>query len=329
MKAMLLEKAGQPLVEKEVEIPHPAEGQLLVKVKSCGVCRTDLHIVDGDLQDGKTPLIPGHEIIGEVVEVPKSTNHFKVGDKVGIPWLAYTCGRCHFCLSNRENLCENAEFTGYTINGGYAEYTVAYADYCLAIPPRYYHPRYTPLLCAGFIGYRSYRKCLPDQIRSLGLYGFGASAHLLSQVALDDGKKVYAFTREGDVAGQEFARKLGCHWAGASTELPPQKLDAAIVFAPVGSLMIAALKATNKGGRVVSAGIHMSPIPEFEYRLLWEERSLHSVANLERRDGHEFMKAASKADIQTTVREYGLSEANEALADLRNGNLQGAAVLTL
>lgn len=329
MKAMILEKPGEKLAEREVEIPQPAKDQILVKIKFCGVCRTDLHIVDGDLPQRRNSVIPGHEIIGIVEKAGEDVTNFSKGDQVGVPWLAYTCGHCKFCKRNQENLCENIEFTGYTVNGGYAEYTTAHAEYCFPIPDQYFNAHGAPLLCAGLIGYRSYRKTDPEKVQRLGLYGFGASAHLLAQVAIYEQKEVYAFTRQGDKAGQQFALDLGCYWAGASSELPPEKLDAAIVFAPVGPLMIEALKAVDKGGRVVSAGIHMSPIPEFEYELLWGERSLHSVANLERKDGNDFLKMAKKAEIRTSIKTYALSEANQALSDLKNGKLQGAAVLTI
>lgn len=326
---MVLEEVGKPLHLKDVEKPEPEKGQVFIKVKYCGVCRTDLHIVDGDLPEKKSPVIPGHEVIGVVEKVAEGTTNFSVGDPVGVPWLAYTCGHCKFCKRNQENLCENAEFTGYTTDGGYAEYMVANADYCIPVPDQYFNAHGAPLLCAGLIGYRSYRKTLPEKVKRLGLYGFGASAHLLAQVAVYEGNEVYAFTREGDTEGQQFAKDLGCHWAGSSKELPPHKLDAAIVFAPVGPLMVEALKAVDKGSRVVSAGIHMSPIPEFEYKLLWEERSLHSVANLERKDGKDFMEVAPKADIQTTVEVFPLAKANEALDAMRNSKLQGAAVLEI
>jgi len=326
---MILEEIGKPLQEKDLDIPTPAKDQVLIKVKACGVCRTDLHIIDGDLPEPNTPLILGHEVIGEVSACGENVSQWKKGDKVGMPWLGYTCSNCKFCKRDQENLCENALFNGYTKDGGYAEYALAYADYCLPIPENYFNAKSTPLLCAGLIGYRSYRKTNPEKVKRLGLYGFGASAHLLAQVAVEEGKELYAFTREGDKEGQQFAKNLGCHWAGASTEKPPEKLDAAIVFAPVGDLMVEALKATDKGGRVVSAGIHMSPIPEFEYKYLWEERSMHSVANLSRKDGKEFMEKAAQAGIETTVKTYPLSDANQALDDLREGKLQGAAVLEI
>lgn len=327
MKAMVLHQPGEALRPEEREIPEPGEHQILIKIKACGVCRTDLHVVDGDLPDTKLPIIPGHEVIGWVEQTGPGVSNWQKGDQVGAPWLGYTCGKCKFCQREQENLCENALFNGYTRDGGYAEYMTAFADYCLPIPDQYFNAESTPLLCAGLIGYRSYRKTEPGKVKRLGMYGFGASAHLLAQLAVHEGKEVYAFTREGDIQGQEFARSLGCHWAGPSTQQPSEKLDAAIVFAPVGPLMVEALKATDKGGRVVSAGIHMSPIPEFEYKYLWGERSLHSVANLDRKDGQEFMKKAPEAGIETTVKVYPLEEANQALDDLRNGRLQGAAVL--
>jgi propanol-preferring alcohol dehydrogenase len=329
MTAMRLEKTGGPLVEVQVPIPEPGPDEFLVKIKACGVCRTDLHVVDGDLQDGILPIIPGHEAIGEVVKCGEKVSQHKKGDHVGIPWLGYTCGECKYCKRDQENLCDNGLFHGFTLNGGYAEYMLVKEGFAINMPEKYFNSQSTPLLCAGLIGYRSYRKTLPESVRNLGLYGFGASAHLLAQLAINEGKKVFAFTRPGDESSQKFARELGCAWAGASDQLPPEKLDAAIVFAPVGSLMVEALKATDKGGRVVSAGIHMSPIPEFEYKYLWEERSMHSVANLERNDGREFMEAISKADIQTHVHLYHLLEANHALEDLRQGKINGAAVLVI
>lgn len=329
MTAMQLQEVGGPLVEVQLPVPQPGPKEFLVKVKACGVCRTDLHVVDGDLPNGVLPIIPGHEIIGEVVECGEEVTQHKLGDHVGIPWLGYTCGSCKYCQRGQENLCEYGLFHGFTLNGGYAEYCLVRDGFALNMPEEYFNAESTPLLCAGLIGYRSYRQTLPEKVKNLGLYGFGASAHLLAQLAISEGKKVFAFTRTGDESSQKFARKLGCVWAGASDQLPPEKLDAAIVFAPVGELMVEALKATDKGGRVVSAGIHMSPIPEFEYKYLWEERSMHSVANLERSDGHEFMTALSHADIQTHVKLYPLREANHALEDLRQGKINGAAVLVI
>ncbi|MEK6481885.1 zinc-dependent alcohol dehydrogenase family protein [Catalinimonas sp. 4WD22] len=328
MQAMVLEKAGEALRLQTLPTPHPQAGQLLIKVHSCGVCRTDLHILDGELDQPKLPLIPGHEIIGTVVAVGKEVEHFAIGDRVGIPWLGFSCGHCRYCLRDKENLCENALFTGYTINGGYAEYTVANEQYCFHISEVYDDLHAAPLMCAGLIGYRSYRMCGDHFIR-LGIYGFGAAAHLITQLAVSQGKEVYAFTRAGDTEGQAFARKLGAVWAGSSELLPPEPLDAAILFAPVGTLLVEALKASDKGGIVVSGGIHMSDIPSFPYKLLWEERQIRSVANLSRKDGQEYLRLAPQVPIRTEIQIYTLAQANEALSDLRTGNVQGAAVLKI
>jgi len=327
MKAIVMEAQGKPLVLRECARPEPLPGQIRIRIRACGVCRTDLHVLDGDLLSPKLPLIPGHEVVGEVESLGDGVSRWRKGDGVAVPWLASTCGRCKYCRRGEENLCEAALFHGYTVDGGYAEYMVAREDFCIPLPDELLRPESAPLFCAGLIGYRSYRKTDPSRVQRLGLYGFGASAHILAQIALHEGKQVYAFTRAGDADGQAFARSLGCQWAGASTEHPPGKLDAAIVFAPVGALMVEALKALDKGGRVVSAGIHMSPIPEFEYKLLWEERSMHSVANLTRKDALEFMERIRGADIRTTVTCYPLEQANEALEALRAGKLNGAAVL--
>lgn len=329
MKAMVMETVGEPLVQKELDKPQPAAGQVLIRVQACGICRTDLHVLDGDLDSPKLPLVPGHEVVGHVEACGKAVDGWEPGDGIGVPWLAHTCGRCKFCRQDRENLCEKAEFHGYTVDGGYAEYMVADPDYCVPLPQRLVHPESTPLLCAGLIGYRSYRKTNPNRVDRLGLYGFGASAHLIAQVALKEGKKLYAFTREGDEAGQQFAREMGCEWAGASNEKPPEKLDAAIVFAPVGPLMVEALKAVDKGARVVSAGIHMSPIPEFAYKTLWEERSLHSVANLTRKDGRDFFDLVRDSGIDTRVTSFPIDRANEAIDAFRGGEIKGAAVLKI
>lgn len=325
MLAMVLERPGEPLRLMEVPIPEPGTGQIRVKVRACGVCRTDLHIVDGELPDPRLPLIPGHEIVGVVDKLGEGVDGFGVGDRVGIPWLGWTDGTCPYCRSGRENLCDNARFTGYTLNGGYAEYTVADHRYCFPIPADYPDAQAAPLLCAGLIGYRSYR--MAEDARKLGLYGFGASAHIIAQVAIYEGRAVYAFTRPGDISGQEFARSLGAVWAGGSDESPPEKLDAAIIFAPVGALVPRALRETVKGGKVVCAGIHMSDIPSFPYSILWEERSVRSVANLTRRDGEDLLAIAPKVPVRTTIQEYPLTRANEALSDLREGKMVGAAVL--
>jgi alcohol dehydrogenase, propanol-preferring len=325
MRAMVLEKVGQPLVARDVPAPQPDANQLLVRVTACAVCRTDLHIIDGDLPEPKLPLILGHEIVGQVEAAGENARKVRIGDRVGIPWLGWTCGRCRFCESNRENLCQNARFTGYTIDGGYAELTVADARFCLPIPEVFADVAATPLLCAGLIGYRSLRKT--GDAKRLGIYGFGAAAHIITQVAHFQEREVFAFTRPGDVAGQNFARQLGAVWAGGSDEAPPQMLEASIIFAPVGSLVPTALRATEKGGSVICGGIHMSDIPSFRYRELWEERSIASVANLTRRDGEEFFKIASQIPVKTTTKTFALEDANEAIAQLRSGSLEGAAVL--
>jgi len=325
MQAMVLERPGESLRLKEMPIPSPGENQVLLKVAACGICRTDLHIFDGELPHPKLPLIPGHEIVGRVVEHGAGVTRYRIGDRVGVPWLGYTCGTCRYCRSGRENLCENARFTGYTIDGGYAEYAVADVRYAFPIPARYPDANAAPLLCAGLIGYRAYR--MTDDAERIGLYGFGAAAHLIAQVAVHQGRKVYAFTRPGDREKQAFALRLGASWAGGSTALPPEPLDAAIIFAPVGALVPAALRALNKGGTVVCAGIHMSEIPAFPYDILWEERRIVSVANLTRRDGEEFMAIAQEFPIETHVTEFPLAEANAAVAALRAGRIKGAAVL--
>ena len=327
MRAMILKAAGQPLRPAEIPKPEPGPGQLLVEVKACGVCRTDLHIVDGDLTEPKLPLVPGHQIVGTVAALGPGAEGFEVGDRVGVPWLGWTDGECRYCKSGRENLCDEARFTGYDSDGGYAEYAVADHRYCFPIPAGFSDLQAAPLLCAGLIGYRSLR--LAGDAERVGLYGFGASAHIVCQVAKFQGRKVFAFTKPGDEEGQAFARGLGADWAGGSDQRPPEQLDAAIVFAPVGALMIEALRATAKGGRVVSAGIHMSDIPSFPYAELWGERSLSSVANLTRADGREFLKLAPKVPVRTEVTEYPLERANEALGDIRSGKLTGAAVLRI
>jgi propanol-preferring alcohol dehydrogenase len=322
---MLLERIGTPLALRNVSTPRPSADQLLVRASACAVCRTDLHIVDGELPDPKLPLILGHEIVGRVEALGRNVDTFHIGDRVGIPWLGWTCGQCKFCQSNRENLCDRALFTGYTIDGGYAEFTVADARFCFHLPEQYGDVAVAPLLCAGMLGYRSYRKT--NDARTLGIYGFGAAAHLIAQVALFEDREVFAFTRPGDEDGQAFARSLGAAWAGDSDEMPPKKLDAAIVFAPVGSLVPAALRALDKGGVVVCGGIHMSDIPSFPYRDLWEERVICSVANLTRCDGKEFLEIAPRVPVQTTTQTFPLDQANEAIEQLRNGKINGAAVL--
>ena len=324
---MVMTHPREPLRELERPIPAPGAGQVLVRVGACAVCRTDLHVVDGELPRPKLPLIPGHEIVGSVSEIGGGAARFAVGERVGIPWLGWTCGVCRFCRTGRENLCEQVRFTGYTLDGGYAEYTVADERFCFPIPPSYSDSEAAPLLCAGLIGYRSLVKA--GGARRLGIYGFGAAAHIVAQVARHQGRELYAFTRPGDVAAQQFARELGAVWAGGSDELPPHPLDAAIIFAPAGALVPLALKALDQGGRVVCGGIHMSDIPAFPYELLWHERSICSVANLTRRDAEEFLALAPQVPVRTQVREFPLSAANQALAQLRAGRLQGAAVLRM
>lgn len=327
MKAMILEKPGESLRLKEIDKPSPAETQLLIKISICGVCRTDLHILDGDLREPNLPLVPGHQIVGSVESIGDEVHGFEIGEKVGVPWLGETCGDCEFCKQDRENLCDNARFTGYDINGGFAEFAVADAQYCFPLPEDYPDIQAAPLLCAGLIGYRSLRKT--GNAQKLGFYGFGSAAHILTQVALYQDREVYAFTRPGDTGGQQFAKQKGAVWAGGSDELPPEKLDAAIIFAPVGPLVPQALKAVKKGSPVICAGIHMSDIPGFPYNILWEERSVESVANLTRKDGKEFLELAPKIPIKSTVTTYPLPEANKALNDLREGNFEGSAVLQI
>ncbi|MGA2669168.1 MAG: zinc-dependent alcohol dehydrogenase family protein [Ignavibacteria bacterium] len=328
MRAMILDTPGEPLQLKYVPVPVPGDEQLLIRVAACGVCRTDLHIVDGELTHPKLPLIIGHEIVGTIAGMGKNVKQFSLGERVGVPWLGYTDGTCRYCKKNMENLCENAEFTGYTIDGGYAEYTVADQRYCFKLPGVYRDTEAAPLLCAGLIGYRSYRMT-GDNIEKLGIYGFGGAAHIIAQIAIHQGKKVYAFTKPGDMNGQQFALKLGAVWAGSSNDIPPEKLDAAIIFAPVGALVPAALKAVDKGGVVVCGGIHMSDIPSFKYDLLWEERVIRSVANLTRRDGEELLEIAPKVPVKTEVQVFTLEQANDALDNLRSGNIEGAAVLAI
>lgn len=328
MRAMVLNAPRQPLHMEQLPVPRPGPGQVLLRVEACGVCRTDLHIIDGDLPHPKLPLILGHEIVGTVVESGPGSSRFPAGTRVGVPWLAHTDGVCRYCRSEQENLCDQALFTGYTVDGGYAQYTVAHEAYSLALPTRYAAAEAAPLLCAGLIGYRTYRLA-GAHVHRLGIYGFGAAAHILSQVARYQGKELYAFTRPGDESAQDFARSLGAVWAGGSDESPPDLLDAALIFAPVGALMVQALRATRKGGVVVSGGIHMSDIPSFPYHLLWEERVMRSVANLTRRDGEEFLHIAPDVPVQTAVRTYPLEAANDALDDLRSGSVQGAAVLVM
>ncbi len=327
MRAMVLDRAGRPLELRQVPVPRPGPGEVLIRVLACGVCRTDLHIVDGELTEPRLPLVPGHEIVGEVAAVGDEVGGLEPGDRVGVPWLGGTCGTCRYCLRGRENLCENPVFTGYTVNGGYASYTVARAAYTFPLAAT--DPAETaPLLCAGLIGYRTYRMAGPG-VETVGLYGFGAAAHIVAQIARFEGKRVFAFMRPGDTDGQDFARRLGVTWAGDSTEPPPEPLDAALIFAPVGSLIPAALRAVDRGGVVVSGGIHMSDIPSFPYRILWEERVIRSVANLTRRDGEELLALAPRVPVRTEVTRFPLEQANEALAAVRDGALHGAAVLVV
>jgi propanol-preferring alcohol dehydrogenase len=325
MKAMLLKARARPLELTELAVPQPGPEQILVRVRACGVCRTDLHVADGDLTEGKLPIVPGHEVIGEVVEHGAAVSGHSRGDRVGVAWLGYTCGVCDYCTRGQENLCDSARFTGYHLDGGYAEYLVAYERYCFPIPDVYDDLAAAPLLCAGLIGYRSLR--MTGEARRVGLYGFGAAAHIITQVARYQGRHVYAFTRAGDDEGQAFARSLGAAWAGDSSAAPPDTLDAAIVFAPVGPLVVQALRAIRKGGVVVCAGIHMSPIPAFPYELLWGERMIRSVANLTRQDGIEFLELAPRVRVRTTTQRFALADANDALRHLRDGRITGAAVL--
>jgi alcohol dehydrogenase, propanol-preferring len=327
MRAMVLHEPGRPLRAGVLPDPEVARGEVLVRVNACGVCRTDLHVVDGELAEPKLPLVPGHQIVGTVVRAGDGVDAFGPGERVGVPWLGWTCGECRYCLSGRENLCERARFTGYQLDGGFAEYAVADHRFCFSIPEGYPDLQAAPLLCAGLIGYRSLR--MAGDAERLGLYGFGASAHIVIQVARFQGRRVFAFTRSGDQAAQGFARELGAEWAGDALGAPPEELDAAIVFAPVGELVPAALRAVARGGTVVCAGIHMSDIPSFPYSILWGERVLRSVANLTRRDGEEFMALAPRVPVQTEVEPYPLERANEALERLRGGDVRGAAVLAI
>jgi len=325
MKAMVLARVGAPLEATDLPTPKPGAEQVLLEIAACAVCRTDLHVVDGDLPHPKLPLVPGHEIVGRVVELGADVRGLKVGDRVGVPWLGYTCGCCKFCLTDRENLCDAPGFTGYQIDGGFATHCVADARYCFAIPDTFDDVHAAPLLCAGLIGHRALKAA--GHARKLGIYGFGAAAHIVSQIALYEGRRLFAFTRPGDAAAQAFARDLGCQWAGGSDEAPPEPLEAAIIFAPVGPLVLEALAHLEKGGVLVLGGIHMSPIPQMPYGLLWGERVVRSVANLTRRDGEELLGIAAQIPIHTVVETFPLLAANEALSRLREGQLTGAAVL--
>ena len=325
MRAMVFEQPGRTLELRDIPVPQPGEGQVQLKVMACGICRTDLHVVDGDLKEPALPLVPGHQIVGVVTATGEGVSGFEPGQRVGVPWLGGSCSHCWYCTHDKENLCDEARYTGYQINGGFAEYTVADANYCFALPEGYDDIQAAPLLCAGLIGYRAYR--LVEHCETIGLYGFGAAAHILIQVARYRGQKILAFTRAGDDEAQQFALELGAEWAGDSGMAPPRELDGAILFAPVGDLVPQALRAVRKGGRVVCAGIHMSDIPSFPYEILWGEREIVSVANLTRRDGEEFLPLAAQIPVETTVHRYPLEQANEALDDLREGRFSGAAVL--
>lgn len=325
MRAALFKGVGEALEYAEVARPAATEHQVLIRVSACAVCRTDLHVIDGELPGARRPLIPGHEIVGVVVATGASVSRFSVGDRVGVPWLGWTCGTCEYCRSGRENLCAEARFTGYQIDGGFAEFTVADQRYCFPLPATYSDVQAAPLLCAGLIGYRALR--MAGDARRIGIYGFGAAAHIITQLARHEGREIFAFTRRGDASAQDFARELGAVWAGESGSVPPQRLDAALIFAPVGALVPLALRAVARGGAVVCAGIHMSDIPAFPYADLWQERSIRSVANLTRRDAEEFLALAPQVPIVTRTESYPLRRANEALADLRDGRIAGAAVL--
>jgi len=328
MRAMLLDAAHSPLHLVKLPIPMPGAGQVLLKVSACGVCHTDLHILDGELTEPKLPLVLGHQIVGRVVQSGPGSLHFQVGERVGVPWLGATDGTCRYCLRGQENLCDHPTFTGYDVDGGFAEYTLADERFCFSLPTAYSDVEVAPLLCAGLIGYRTYRMA-GENVETLGIYGFGAAAHIITQVAKHAGKRVYAFTRPGDTEAQAFALRQGADWAGDSTQLPPEKLDAALIFAPVGPLVVSALQATHKGGVVVSGGIHMSDIPSFPYSLLWEERVIRSVANLTRRDGEEFLALAPQVPVKADVKVFALEQAGQALEQLRHGQFTGAAVLDL
>ena len=325
MRAMVFHGSGQPLQLTDLAKPAPGPNQVLLRVTACGICRTDLHVIDGDLPDPALPLIPGHQIVGEIEALGDAVSELSRGQRIGVPWLGGSCGHCWYCEHDRENLCDHARYTGYQLNGGFAEYCVADARYCFPIPQHYNDLQAAPLLCAGLIGYRSYR--LVEDCECIGLYGFGAAAHLLIQIARYRGQRVMAFTRPGDRQAQQFALELGADWAGNSGQEPPGRLDGAIIFAPAGELVPEALRRVRKGGRVVCAGIHMTPIPSFSYDILWGERELVSVANLTRRDGEEFLPLAAEIPIETTVHPYSLEQANEALEDLRQGRFTGAAVI--
>lgn len=325
MRAMVFEGSGKPLVLRDLPVPTPGIGEVQLKVTACGICRTDLHVVDGDLKEPKLPLVPGHQIVGRVTALGEGVAGLRSGQRVGVPWLGGSCNHCWYCLRGKENLCDAARYTGYQINGGFAEYTVADARYCFPIPKNYGDVQAAPLLCAGLIGYRAYR--LVEHCETIGLYGFGAAAHILIQLARHRGQRIFAFTRKGDIEAQQFALQLGAQWAGDSTLDAPEALEGAIIFAPAGELVPQALRSVRRGGRVICAGIHMSDIPSFPYEILWGEREIVSVANLTRRDGEDFLPLAADIPVRTTVHEYPLERANEALDDLRAGRFSGAGVL--
>ena len=328
MRAMVLDRPGVPLAERRVPVPRPGPGQLLLRVRYCAVCRTDLHLVDGELPDPKLPVIPGHEIVGEVVMAGEGATRYRIGQRVGVPWLGWTCGECSHCRAGRENLCDHARFNGYTLDGGFAEYHLADERYAFPLPESYGDAEAAPLLCAGLIGYRTWRLAVETTpIERIGIYGFGAAAHIVAQIARFRGQAVYAFTRPGDSEGQAFARELGAVWAGGSDERPPGELDGALIFAPVGPLVIEALRSVRKGGVVVSGGIHMTDIPSFPYSLIWEERVIRAVANLTRKDGEDVMALAPQVPVRTRIEILPLAEANEALRRIREGRVEGALVL--
>jgi propanol-preferring alcohol dehydrogenase len=327
MRAMVLENMGEPLKMRMVSHPIPKDIEILIKVHACGICRTDLHVVDGELNEPKLPLIPGHQIVGTIVEKGKNVISLNVGDRVGVSWLGYSCGVCEFCRTNRENLCDYAKYTGYQIDGGFAEFCVAHANYCFPIPEGYSNELAAPLLCAGLIGYRAYRK-LKD-VKRIGIYGFGSAAHIVTQVAVSKGQEIYAFTRTDDIEAQKFAVKMGAIWTGNSEQIPPVSLDGAIIFAPEGKLVPLALKAVKKGSLVVCAGIHMSDIPSFPYQLLWGERKICSIANLTRQDGEQFLALAPKVPVHTEITTFQLAKVNEALQALRTGQVTGAIVILM
>lgn len=328
MYAMIFEAVGKPFVLKQIPIPEPGNDQVLIKIIACGICRTDLHVLDGELTKPKQHLIPGHEIIGKVTSTGSNVTDIKENDLVGVPWLGYTCGQCKYCLQGKENLCENAKFTGYTLDGGYAQYTVAFSKYCFKLSEQYHNAGSAPLLCAGLIGFRSYHMIDP-KAKNIGMYGFGAAAHILIQIARAQNKKVFAFTRDGDTKSREFAHELGAYWVGGSSDTPPEKLDASIIFAPAGELIPKALRDLDKGGTVICGGIHMSEIPAFSYDLLWQERVVRSVANLTREDGLAFFDLLRSITVHTQTELFSLSQANEAIAKLRRGEIKGAAVLAM